>query len=192
MGAAFVIGDGVDFVDDDGADVAEVLAGLACGEEDVEGFGGGDENVGRALEHLGALAGEGVSGADAGADLGAEIAAGGGELLDFSEGAVEVLLDVVGEGLEGGDVEDLRLGGEGAGDGLAEEGVDADEEGGEGLAGAGGRGDESGVAAEDAGPAVFLGLGGGAELRGEPLLHDGVCPGQGNWTRDGLADGCHA
>ncbi len=75
MGAAFVVGYGVDLVDDDGADAAEVFAGFAGGEEDVEGFGGGDEDVGRVAEHGGALFGEGVAGADAGADLRAEVAA---------------------------------------------------------------------------------------------------------------------
>ena len=75
VGAAFVVGYGVDFVDDDGADAAEMFAGLAGGEEDVEGFGCGDEDVGRVAEHGGTLFGEGVAGADGGADLRAEIAA---------------------------------------------------------------------------------------------------------------------
>ena len=75
VGAAFVVGYGVDFVDDDGADAAEVFAGLAGGEEDVEGLGCGDEDVGRVAEHGGTLFGEGVAGADGGADLRAEIAA---------------------------------------------------------------------------------------------------------------------
>ena len=84
VGAALVVGDGVDLVDDDGADVAEVLAGLAGGEQDVEGLGGGDEDVRRVAEHGRAIVGEGVAGADAGADLGGEIAAGEGELLDLA------------------------------------------------------------------------------------------------------------
>ena len=75
VGAALVVGDGVDFVDDDGADAAEVFARFAGGEEDVEGFGRGDEDVGRVAQHGGTLFGEGVAGADAGADLGAEVAA---------------------------------------------------------------------------------------------------------------------
>ena len=126
MRAALVVGYGVDFVDDDGADAAEMLAGFACGEEDVEGLGRGDEDVRRVAEHGGTLFGEGVAGADCGADLGAEIASGQGEPLDLGEGAVEVLLDVVGEGFERTDVDDLCAGGEVAGDGGAEELVDAD------------------------------------------------------------------
>ena len=70
VGAALVVGDGVDLVDDDGADAGEVLAGLAGGEQDVEGLGRGDEDVGRMLEHRRAVFGERVAGADAGADLG--------------------------------------------------------------------------------------------------------------------------
>ncbi len=74
--AALVVGYGVDLVDDDGADAAEVFPALSGGEEDVEGFGCGDEDVRRVAEHGGTLFGEGVAGADAGADLRAEIAAG--------------------------------------------------------------------------------------------------------------------
>ena len=75
VGAALVVGYGVDLVDDDGADAAEMFAGFAGGEEDVEGFGGGDEDVRRVAEHGGTLFGERVAGADGGADLGAEVAA---------------------------------------------------------------------------------------------------------------------
>ena len=83
MSAAFVVGYGVDFVDDDGADAAEVFAGFTGGEEDVEGFGCCDEDVRRVAEHGGTLFGEGVAGANAGANLRAKIAALHGQLLDF-------------------------------------------------------------------------------------------------------------
>jgi hypothetical protein len=75
MGASLVVGDGVDLVDDDGLDAGEVEARLACGEQDVERLGRGDEDVRRMLEHREAVLGERVAGADAGADFGAEIAA---------------------------------------------------------------------------------------------------------------------
>ncbi len=179
VGAALVVGDGVDLVDEDGADVAEVLAGLAGGEQDVEGLGGGDEDVGRVAEHRRAILGEGVAGADGGADLGGEVAAGEGELLDLAQGGFEVLLDVVGERLERRDVDDLRAGLEGAGDGLAEEAVDGDQKRCQGFSRAGGGGDEGGRAGDDGGPAALLRFGGGAEPGDEPLLHDGVGPGEG-------------
>ena len=90
--------------------------------------------------------------------------------------------------MRGRDVDDLGAGGELAGEGGAEELVDADEECGEGFSGAGGGGDEGGFAGEDAGPAVVLRLGGGAEFCEEPLGCDGVGPGEGfgNFERHGL------
>ena len=79
VGASLVVGDGVDLVDDDGLHTGEVVARLPCCEQDVEGFRCGDQDVGRMPEHGGAVFGEGVSGADAGADFaaldGPEIAA---------------------------------------------------------------------------------------------------------------------
>src|SRR5271167_928677 len=62
VGAALVVGDGVDLVDDDGADLAEVLAGFSGGQQNVEGFRGGDKDVGRVAEHRRAILGEGVAG----------------------------------------------------------------------------------------------------------------------------------
>ena len=107
VGSALVGDEGVDFIDDDGVDVAQSFAAAGGGEQDVERLRGGDEDVRRQLQHAGAVAGGSVSGADHGADGGHEIAAGGGELLDFGEGLVEVLLHVVAESFEGRDVEDL-------------------------------------------------------------------------------------
>ncbi len=182
VGAALVVGDGVDLVDDDGAHVGEVLARAGGGEQEVEGLRGGDEDVGRVAQHARSLGWEGVTGADAGADGRAKKATGGGELLDLGQGAVEIFLHIVGEGLERGDVDDLGGGRERAGDGKAEKLVDGDEEGRQRLTGASGCGDECGIASEDGGPALDLGLGGGAEFGEEPLLHDGVCPGEwGGW-----------
>ena len=45
--AAFVVGDGVDLVDDDGADAREICAGFLRGEQDVERLRRGDEDVRR-------------------------------------------------------------------------------------------------------------------------------------------------
>ncbi len=89
-------------------DAAQVLAGFARGEQDVERLGRGDEDVRRVAEHGGALFGQRVAGADSGADLGGEIAAFEGELLDLAQGLIEILLHVVRERLERRDVDDLR------------------------------------------------------------------------------------
>ena len=107
MGAALVVGYGVDFVDDDGADAAEVFPAFSGGEEDVEGLGGGDEDVGRVAEHGGTLFGEGVASADASVDFRTEIAALHCELLDLGQGRVEIFLHIVRKGFEGADVYDL-------------------------------------------------------------------------------------
>ena len=88
-------------------------------------------------------------------------------------------MDVVREGFEGRDVNDLRVRGQAAFDGLAEEVVDGDKEGGEGLAGAGGGRDERRVTGDDSGPAGSLRLGGRAEFGEEPLGGNGVSPAEG-------------
>ena len=93
--AALVAGDGVDLVHDEGANAAQGLTRFRGGEQDVEAFGRGDEDVRRMAQHGRAILLERVAGTHAGADLWAEIAALEGELLDFGERADEVLLDVV-------------------------------------------------------------------------------------------------
>ena len=161
--AALVARDGVDLVDDDGADGAEHAAPAGAREEDVERLRGRDEDVGRRARHLGALGRGRVAGADEDADVGEE----GVGVADLREGPLEVLLDVVAEGLEGRDVEDARFVGEvGAG---RQEAVDRVEEGGEGLAAAGGGGDQRVPAGADEGPALNLGWRRAAETSLEPL-----------------------
>ncbi len=62
----------------------------------------------------------------------------------------------------------------------AQQAVDADEKCSKRFAGACGRGDQSGFAAQNGGPAGDLRLGGAvlSKFRGEPLLDQGVRPGQ--------------
>jgi hypothetical protein len=63
VGSAFGGDEGVDFVDDDGVDSAEGGGGFG-GEEEVEGFGGGDEDVGGMAAKAGPLGLGRVAGAD--------------------------------------------------------------------------------------------------------------------------------
>src|SRR5574341_2059223 len=55
VAATLVSEKGVNFVDDDGLDGAEDFAAAFGGEHEVEGLGGGDEEVGRVLHDLLAL-----------------------------------------------------------------------------------------------------------------------------------------
>jgi hypothetical protein len=163
VGSAFVAGEGVDFIDDDGVDVAQGLAAAGGGEQDVERLRGGDEDVGRQFQHAGTVARGSVSGAHHGANGGHEVATLGGQLLDLEERLVEILLDVVAERLEGRDVEKLGALGEAAGERLADQRIDAGEEGGEGFAASGRGGDEGVAAGKDVRPAGNLRLGRRAE-----------------------------
>ena len=100
-------------------DVAQGLAAARGGEHEVQGLGRGDEDVRRRPdEGLPVLLG-GVAGADGGADRRQVVAELGGEGAQLLEGGIEVALNVVAEGLEGGDVDDLGLVEQGAGPRLA-------------------------------------------------------------------------
>ena len=84
MGAALRPGDGVDLVQDQGLDPGQQLTCLG-GQEQEEGLGGRDQDVGRFAEHLLPLLLGRVAGADRDAELG----------LKAGERAAEVALDVV-------------------------------------------------------------------------------------------------
>jgi hypothetical protein len=177
VGAALIVGDSVDLVDDDGADTREHLAGLLGGEENVERLWGSDEDVGTIAEHAPAVGGVGIARAEADADGGEGDAAGFGERADFGEGTFEVLVDVVAEGFQRGAVDDFGVIGEIACAGASDEVVDADEEAGKSFAGTGGGGDENVVPVADDGPSLELGLGGRTEAV-EPFLNEGIEGGQ--------------
>ena len=96
-------------VDNNVADVQELLPELRRREHDGQRLRCGDEEVGRRLGHLLALVGARVPRADPDAYLRALLAAGGGQLPQLAEGLVEVLLDVVREGLERRDVDGVDV-----------------------------------------------------------------------------------
>ncbi len=119
VAAALVAGEGVDLVDDDGADVAQRRAAALGGEHQVERLGRGDQDVGRAFHDRRAVGLRRVAGADGGADLGQVEAELRGDLADLGERRFEVALDVVAERLEGRHVDDLGDGRQRAGLGAA-------------------------------------------------------------------------
>ena len=144
--------DGMDLVDDDRPRPGEgVPAGLAR-QEDVERFGGGDEDVGRLPGHRLARGGRSVAGAHHRPDRDRGLAQVLRPLRDPAKGRLEVALDVVGEGLEGRHVDDPNRVVEESAPRLLGKLVDDREERGEGLAGAGGGGDEGVSAGPHLGP----------------------------------------
>ena len=178
VGSALVGDESVDFIDDDGLDVAQRFAAAGGGEQNVERLGSGDEDVRRKSQHAGAIADGSVSRAHHGTDGGHEVATLGGELLDLEQREVEIFLHVVAEGFEGRDVEELGVFAEVSGERLADERIYAGEESSQGFAASGGGGDESVAAGEDVRPAGNLRLCGRAEARSKPLAHDGMRPGK--------------
>ena len=173
---ALVVGDGVDFVDNDGVNGLEHFAASLGSEENVKRFGRGDEDVGRMLKHGAALVHEGVAGTDGGTDFRHEEAAFESQALNFAKGDFEVGFDVVAKGFQRRDVEDFGTIAEFTSESLANEGIDAGEKGSERFAGTSRRRDERGGAAEDVWPALFLRLGGSAEASEKPFANDGVGP----------------
>ena len=183
MTAALGGDEGVDFIEDDGFDGAQGFASVGS-EQEVDGFRGGDEDIGGVAGEAGAFGGGGVAGADGDGGLVEGDARGAGGLGDADERGAEVAFDIDGEGLDGGDIEDAaalvarRDGGE-------HEAVDAPQKGGEGFAGAGGGEDEGGFAAGDGGPAELLGPGGSGEDGVEPGADGRVEEGEGGFRGHG-------
>jgi hypothetical protein len=155
MGAALGLGDRVDLVDDDPLRPGEDLA-RARGQHQVERLGGGDEDVGRAAQHRLAIALGGVAGPDPDLDLTA----------DPLQRRAQVALDVVGESLQGRDVDQPRAALVG---GLGDEPVEPPEERRERLARPGRGRDQRVAAGGDRGPRLGLGRGRLGEGAREPI-----------------------
>src|SRR5262249_41561990 len=146
------------------------------GEHEVQRLGGRHEDVRRPLHHRLAVGGRRIPGAQQYADVDVGLIGGGEGATDFAERLRQVLLDVVGERLEGRYVNDLNAVGRGPGEARAHEIVDGGEKGGERLPGAGRRGDGAVRAGGDQRPRQLLRLGGRVEALREPAIHEGVEP----------------
>ena len=95
MSAALVAGDGVNFVDDDGAHGRQGAAAAVGGQQDVERFGRGDQDVRRLFGELLPLGHRGVAGADRDANLRHAEAFGPRARGDFRQRSFEVALHIV-------------------------------------------------------------------------------------------------
>jgi hypothetical protein len=185
VGAAAVADERVDLVDDHLLAAGEDRPAARGGQQQVQGFGGGDQQVRRLADHAGALARARVARAHGAADRREGQAQRGGGGLDAAQRGLQVALDVGAERLERRDVDDLHALLEAVLERPTDERVDAGEEGREGLARAG-RGHDQGVlAAADRRPAAALGLGRAGEALREPALHRGAKAGRCRSVHEG-------
>ena len=184
MGAALRWDEGVNLVDDDGGDGSKSGDGFG-GEQKVERFWGGDEDIGGMAAKTGTLGLRCVASADGdvrGAKRGAGAAGNSGDAL---KRCAKVALDVYREGFEGTDVDNVAgLAGDGlwilcVGGRVKHETVETPEEGGEGFSGSSGSEDECALTARDGGPAEALWRGGCAEGGAEPLGGEGMKESEG-------------
>jgi hypothetical protein len=102
MHAALVVGNGVDFVDNNGLDIAQNGAAFLRRQQDVERLRRGNQNVRRALQHKAPVFRQRVAGTHGRPDLGHQQAALAGHLQNFSERDFEIFLNVVAQGFERG------------------------------------------------------------------------------------------
>ena len=170
VGAALGRHQRVDLVDDQRVEAAERLAGVR-GQQQVERLRRRDDDVGRLADEAGALAGRRVAGADQDAGHADRLAPARRGLRDAGDRRPQVALDVDGQRLERGDVDDpaaalrrrLRL---------EHQPVQAPQERGQGLAAAGRGQEQRRFAPRDGGPALGLGRRRAAGEGGlEPVPH---------------------
>ncbi len=176
MAAALVAGQRVDLVDDGGSHRRQHASPRFRGEQHVQRFGRGHQDVRGAFAQRAALGLGGVAGAHGGADLGHRQAEPGEFVRDAGQRRLEIDADVVGQRLERRDIDHQGLVGQAAVvvERLAHQLVDRAEEGGEGLARAGRRGHQGRAAGLDERPGACLRLGRRGEAAREPAGHGRV------------------
>src|SRR5437763_14256396 len=100
MRTTLVVSNSMNFIKDNGLDIAQNGPALFRRKQDVKRLRGGDQNMRRALQHGPAFRGQRIAGADGGANLRHQQAALTSHLENFAEWNFEVLLNVVAECLE--------------------------------------------------------------------------------------------
>ena len=183
--AALIVGDRVDFVHDDRFDRPQDFAASRRRQQDVQGFRGGDQNVGRMRQHGAAFVRERVPGAHSRANFRHQHAALAGELQDFAEGNLQVFLNVVAQRLERRHVENLRAVKEFSAKRFAHQAINANQKGCQCLARTGGCRNQRGFAGEDMRPTLELRLSGRAEAADKPIADKRVRPFQASRVRLG-------
>ena len=187
MRAALVANDGVDFVDDYGANRAQDLARALRRQHQVERLGCGDQDLRRPLDNRLTLGLGCVPGAQPHADPGQRNAALVGQLADLGQRLLEVATDVVGQRLERRDIEDARLVRQLSTLTLADQLVDPGQEGRQRLARPGRSGNQAVLPCPNRGPAILLRIRRLAEAIDEPVPHERVEGVEDGGLRGGLA-----
>ncbi len=164
----------MNFIDDDCLNCAEDFAAFCAGEQEVERFGGGDQNLRRAAQHGGALGGRSVACAHQGANWQRLAAGSERHLLQFGQGHFQIAMDVVGQCFERRDIDHAHSVGERAIDCLAQEPVERSKKRRQRFTAAGRGGDQGMAAGRDFRPAARLRLGWLAEAIAEPGFDEGV------------------
>ncbi len=179
MSAAFVVGHGVDLVDDHRLNIAQNRPALLRGQQDVQRLRRGHQNVRRTLQHRPPLVHQRVASADRGANLRHQEPALARHLKNFAERYFKVLLDVVAQRLQRRNVEDFSTVLKIARQCLPHQPINAGEKSGESLARTGGRGDQRGVTCQNVRPSLLLRLSRSAETLDEPIPDEGMGPSEG-------------
>ena len=130
----------------------------------------------RPLLHRAAFVHQGVAGANRGAYLGHEQASLAGQLQNFAKRHVEIFLNVVTEGFERRDIQDLGLVLELAGKRLAHQAINAREKGRKSLAGTRGSANQGSFFGQNVGPALLLRFRRGAEFPSKPFRNERMSP----------------
>ena len=175
VAAALARGDGVDLVDDHGANAGQHRPARDRAEQDVKRLGRRHQDVRRLLQALAPLDRRRVAGAHGGADRDVGQAERAQLGADAGERRLEVGADVVRERLQRRDVDDRRLVGEAARrEAGAHQAVERGQERGQRLARAGRCRDQRVPAGADRRPGGRLRLGGRGKGPGEPAGDGGM------------------
>ena len=175
MGAALVLGQRVQFIDDHPAHRGQLRQPFLLAEHQAEALGRGEQQVGRVVELALAFGGRRVPGTQADPDR-ADVA------IDFLQRGLKVLGQVVAQGPERREVEAPERFSQAALGVLSGQCIQHPQEGREGLAGARGRDDEHVPPLRDHGPSRRLDRGGFPVPASEPVVDHrghGACEGGG-------------
>ena len=146
----------MDLVHNDIAHGLQHLPPGTAGQQDIERFGGGHQDMGRHPPHALALRLRGVAGAHQGADIHLRQSLRLHHVPDALQRSLQVLLYIVGQGFQGGDIQDIRLVGQPPGQRFAHQVVNRRQERSQGLAAAGRRRDQGMTALFYRRPGIFL------------------------------------